>query len=35
MITEYTSATLVPPGCTAQVDALGNLVIDVSEEAKA
>jgi N-methylhydantoinase A len=33
MITEYTSATLAPPGCTARVDALGNLVIDVCEEA--
>ena len=33
MITEYTAATLIPPGCTARVDALGNLVIDVSEEA--
>jgi N-methylhydantoinase A len=35
MITEYTSATLVPPGFTAHVDALANLVIDVNEEAKA
>ncbi len=35
MITEYTAATLIPPGCTARVDALGNLVIDVSEEAGA
>ena len=33
MITEYTSATLVPPGCTARVDPLGNLVIDLSQEA--
>lgn len=31
MITEYTAATLVLPGCVAQVDGLGNLVIDVSE----
>jgi len=29
MITEYTSATLVPPGATAAVDALANIVIDV------
>ena len=33
MITEYTSATLVLPGCTACVDELGNLVIEVGEEA--
>jgi N-methylhydantoinase A len=35
MITEYTAATLVPPGCAARVDELGNLVIDVGEEAGA
>jgi N-methylhydantoinase A len=35
MITEYTAATLLPPGCTARVDGLGNLVIDLSEEAGA
>jgi N-methylhydantoinase A len=35
MVTEYTSATLVPPACIARVDALGNLVIDVHEEAGA
>ncbi len=29
LITEYTSATLVPPGATARVDAFANLVIDV------
>jgi N-methylhydantoinase A len=33
MITEYTSATLVPPGCAAQVDGYGNLIVDVGEEA--
>ena len=33
MITEYTAASLIPPGSTAHVDGLGNLVIDVSEEA--
>ncbi|HEY1806630.1 MAG TPA: hydantoinase/oxoprolinase family protein [Terracidiphilus sp.] len=32
MITEYTAATLVPPGSVAHVDALGNLVIDVRQE---
>lgn len=35
MITEYTAATLVLPGCTARIDALGNLIIDVCEEANA
>ena len=32
MITEYTSATLVPPGATATVDAFANIVIDVGDE---
>lgn len=32
MITEYTAATLVPPGSTARVDGLGNLVIEIGEE---
>ena len=32
MITEYTAATLVPPGCAVRVDGLGNLVIDVRED---
>jgi N-methylhydantoinase A len=32
MVTEYTAATLLPPGCIARVDALGNLVIDAGEE---
>ena len=31
MITEYTAATLVLPGCAARVDGLGNLVIDIGE----
>jgi len=31
MITEYTSATALPPGCRADVDGIGNLVIDVAE----
>jgi N-methylhydantoinase A len=35
MITEYTAATLVLPGATASVDGLGNLVIDIGEEASA
>ena len=35
MITEYTSATLVPPGATAHIDAFANIVIDVGEEATA
>jgi N-methylhydantoinase A len=33
LITEYTSATLLPPGCGAKVDGFGNLVIAVGEEA--
>jgi N-methylhydantoinase A len=32
MITEYTSATLLPPGDSAEVDGLGNLVISVESE---
>jgi N-methylhydantoinase A len=35
MITEYTSATVVPPGATARVDAFANIVINVGEEASA
>jgi N-methylhydantoinase A len=35
MITEYTSATLVPPGATACIDAFANILIDVGEEANA
>ena len=31
MITEYTAATLLPPGASALVDGFGNLVIDVGE----
>jgi N-methylhydantoinase A len=31
LITEYTSATLLPPACYAQVDGFGNLVLTVSE----
>ncbi len=31
LITEYTSATVLPPGCRAMVDALENLVITVGE----
>jgi N-methylhydantoinase A len=32
MITEYTSATVLPPDCRAQVDHFGNLVIEFIEE---
>ncbi len=32
MITEYTAATLVLPGCVARTDGLGNLVIDVNRD---
>jgi N-methylhydantoinase A len=33
MITEYTAATLVPPDCTARMDGLANLMIEVGTEA--
>jgi N-methylhydantoinase A len=32
MITEYTAATLVLPGCAARVDGMGNLEIEIGEE---
>jgi N-methylhydantoinase A len=32
MITEYTSATVLPPGCCARVDGFGNLVIAIAAE---
>jgi N-methylhydantoinase A len=32
MITEYTSATMLPPGCSARVDGFGNLILTVAEE---
>jgi N-methylhydantoinase A len=35
MITEYTSATALPPGCCAQVDGFGNLVLSIAEEERA
>ena len=35
MITEYTAATLLPPGASAEVDSYGNLVIDVGGEVSA
>ena len=33
IITEYTSATVLPPGCTAHVDGYRNLVVSVEESA--
>jgi N-methylhydantoinase A len=33
LITEYTSATVLPPHCYAQVDGYANLVITIAEEA--
>jgi N-methylhydantoinase A len=33
LITEYTSATLLPPGCGARVDGFQNLVISVEDRA--
>jgi N-methylhydantoinase A len=35
MITEYTSATALPPGCRAQVDGFSNLVISIATEERA
>ena len=35
MIVEYTSATVVPPGCVANVDGYSNLVVVIPEEARA
>ncbi len=32
MITEYTSATVLPPDCCAQVDQFGNILITFTEE---
>jgi N-methylhydantoinase A len=32
MITEYTSVTVLPPHCCAQVDCFGNLIITFAEE---
>ena len=32
MITEYTSATVLPPDSIANVDTFGNLVINIAEE---
>jgi N-methylhydantoinase A len=34
MITEYTAATVVLPGCTARVDGFGNLIIAVKTESR-
>jgi N-methylhydantoinase A len=31
MVTEYTSATVLPPGCAAEVDGFGNLAIAVGQ----
>jgi hypothetical protein len=35
MITEYTAATLLPPGAIANIDGYGNIVIEVGEEVSA
>ncbi len=35
LITEYTAATVLPPGASAKVDGYGNLVISVTEEVSA
>jgi N-methylhydantoinase A len=31
MITEYTAATVLPPGCTAEVDGFENLILALTE----
>jgi N-methylhydantoinase A len=31
LVTEYTSATVLLPGCVCEVDGLGNLVVEVGE----
>jgi N-methylhydantoinase A len=33
LITEYTSATVLPPDCRAAVDAFENLVVTIGDEA--
>jgi N-methylhydantoinase A len=35
MITEYTSATVLPPGSSAEVDGFGNLILTVADEERA
>ncbi|MGD0295380.1 MAG: hydantoinase/oxoprolinase family protein [Terracidiphilus sp.] len=35
MITEYTSATVLPPGCNAEVDGFENLIMTIGEEERA
>jgi N-methylhydantoinase A len=35
MITEYTAATVLPPGDRAQVDGFGNIVISIARGANA
>lgn len=32
LVTEYSATTVLPPGCVAEVDAYGNLVIEVQAE---
>jgi N-methylhydantoinase A len=32
MITEYTAATVLPPGCTAEVDGLENLILHLGQK---
>jgi len=34
MILEYTSSTLLPPGCIADVDGYGNIVIHIGSLSK-
>jgi N-methylhydantoinase A len=32
LVTEYTSATVLPPNCALEVDGIGNLVVSIGEE---
>ncbi|MGA9669026.1 MAG: hydantoinase/oxoprolinase family protein, partial [Terracidiphilus sp.] len=34
MITEYTAATVVPPGCSVDVDGFQNLILSIGEEVR-
>jgi len=34
IVEEYDATTLVPPGCTAALDAAGNIIIEIDGEKK-
>jgi len=31
IVTEYSATTLIPKGCEARVDSLGNIIVDLGE----